>query len=169
MNYIRWLVAFVAFPLEGLLLAEEKLSPGKDRIDTPAVGNALCVHNLFQSGMVVQRDMPIPIWGWAAPGEVVTVVFGDESRSCNAAADRSWKVELPAMPASAESRSITVRDTVDTIELTNILVGDVWVLAGPSTMARQERGERGSELGAIHDRSFQPMGTRACLFPLRLG
>jgi sialate O-acetylesterase len=134
MNYIRWLVAFVAFSFEGLLLAEEKLTPGKDRIDTPAVGNALCVHNLFQSGMVVQREMPIPIWGWASPGEVVTVVFGDESRSCNVAADRSWKVELPAMPASAESRTIIVRDTVDTIELTNILVGDVWVLAGQSNM-----------------------------------
>ncbi|MCU0713690.1 MAG: hypothetical protein MUC43_16650 [Pirellula sp.] len=114
--------------------ANDKLTPGKDRIDTPAIGDGLCVHNLFQSGMVVQRDKPIPIWGWATPGQVVTVAFGDESRSDTAAADRSWKVELPATSASAESRTITVRGTNETIELTNILVGDVWVMAGQSNM-----------------------------------
>jgi sialate O-acetylesterase len=116
------------------LYSNDKLERGLDRIDTPAIGNGLCVHNLFQSNMVVQRDKPISIWGWATPGEVVTVAFGDESRSDTAAADRSWKVELPATTASAESRTITVRGTNETIELTNILVGDVWVMAGQSNM-----------------------------------
>ena len=116
------------------LYSNDRLERGLDRIDTPAIGNGLCVHNLFQSNMVVQRDKPIPIWGWATPGEVVTVAFGDESRSDTAAADRSWKVELPATTASAESRTITVRGTNETIELTNILVGDVWVMAGQSNM-----------------------------------
>lgn len=88
--------------------AEEKLVPGKDRIDVPAIGDGLCLHNLFQSGMVIQRDKPIRIWGWAAPGENVTVTFGDKTQSCTAAADRSWKVELPALPAelSGEPRQI---------------------------------------------------------------
>jgi sialate O-acetylesterase len=126
-------VTFVIFSTS-TLYSNDKLERGLDRIDTTAIGDGLCVHNLFQSGMVVQRDKPIPIWGWATPGEVVTVAFGDESRSDTAAADRSWKVELPAMPASAESRTITVRGTNETIELTNILVGDVWVMAGQSNM-----------------------------------
>ncbi|MCU0719290.1 MAG: hypothetical protein MUC83_06280, partial [Pirellula sp.] len=128
------LLAIVTFVFSSAIVADESLKPGQDRIDTPAVRDGLCVHNLFQSGMVVQRDKPIPIWGWAAPGDVVTVAFGDESRSDTAAPDRSWRVELPAMPASAEQRTITVQGSEKTIELTNILVGDVWVMAGQSNM-----------------------------------
>jgi sialate O-acetylesterase len=116
------------------LHAEEKLERGKDRIDTPAIGSGLCVHNLFQSNMVVQRDKPMPIWGWAAAGEKVTVSFAGNTQSATAAADRSWKVELPALPASTEPRTITVQGKDSKIELTNILVGDVWLLGGQSNM-----------------------------------
>lgn len=116
------------------LHAADKLEQGKDRIDTPAVGTGLCVHNLFQSHMVVQRDQPIPIWGWATSGETITVTFGDKTQSATAAEDRSWKVKLPAIPASSEPGTITVRGKEDSIELTNILVGDVWLLGGQSNM-----------------------------------
>ncbi len=114
--------------------AAEKLEEGKDRIDTPAIGSGLCVHNLFQSNMVVQRDKPIRVWGWAAPGEKVTVTFGDKSHSGTAAADRSWKVELSALPASSEPRTIMVQGASEKLELVNILVGDVWLLGGQSNM-----------------------------------
>jgi sialate O-acetylesterase len=125
---------WVAIAGTSALHAEEKLEPGKDRIDTPGIGSGLCVHNLFQSNMIVQRDKPIPIWGWAAPGETVTVSFAGHDQSSAAAADRSWKVELPALPASAEPRTITVQGKEAKIELTNILVGDVWLLGGQSNM-----------------------------------
>jgi sialate O-acetylesterase len=130
------LAAWVACAWAATVPATEKLEPGKDRIDTPAIGDGLCVHNLFQSHMVVQRDKPIPIWGWAATGETITVSFGgnNPSATATAAADRSWKVELPAMPASTEPRTITVQGKEAKIELTNILVGDVWVLGGQSNM-----------------------------------
>ncbi|MFM2141536.1 MAG: hypothetical protein RLZZ476_80 [Verrucomicrobiota bacterium] len=129
MKYII-LTICLAVPLQ----AEEKLERGKDRIDTPAIGNGLCVHNLFQSNMVVQRERPMPIWGWAAAGEKVTVSLAGNTQSATAAADRSWKVELPALPASAEPRTITVQGQDAKIELTNILVGDVWLLGGQSNM-----------------------------------
>jgi sialate O-acetylesterase len=103
---VAGLVTLTGIPQAG---AEEKLVPGKDRIDVPAIGAGLCLHNLFQSGMVIQRDKPIRIWGWAEPGEKVTVTFGDQTQSATAAADRSWKVELPAMPVSSEPRTITVQ------------------------------------------------------------
>ena len=129
------LAAWAAIAWAATLHAEETLERGKDRIDTPAIGSGLCVHNLFQSNMVVQRDKPIPIRGWAAPGETITVSFGGNGKSATtAAADRSWKVELPAMPASAEPRTIIVQGKDETIELTNILVGDVWLLGGQSNM-----------------------------------
>jgi sialate O-acetylesterase len=70
-------------------VAEEKLERGKDRIDVPAIGAGLCLHNLFQTGMVIQRDKPIRIWGWAEPGENVSVTFGEKTQSCTAAADRA--------------------------------------------------------------------------------
>jgi len=114
--------------------AAEKLEQGKDRIDTPAIGSGLCVHNLFQSNMVLQRDKPIRLWGWGNPGENVTVSFGGKTQSSTAAADRLWKVELPALPASSEPRSMVVQTKSEKIELTNILVGDVWLLGGQSNM-----------------------------------
>ncbi|MCX6877279.1 MAG: hypothetical protein NTW21_26245 [Verrucomicrobia bacterium] len=114
--------------------AEEKLVPGKDRIDVPAIGDGLCLHNLFQTGMVLQRDKPIRIWGWAEPGENVSVTFGDKMQSCTAAADRSWKVELPALPASSEPRTLVVQGKATTIKLEDILLGDVWLLGGQSNM-----------------------------------
>ena len=128
---IMW-IAIAA--LASALHASDKLEQGKDRIDTPAIGTGLCVHNLFQSNMVVQRDKPIPIWGWATSGETVTVTLGDMTQSATAAEDSSWRVELPALPASSESRTIAVRGKDDSIELTNILVGDVWLLGGQSNM-----------------------------------
>lgn len=125
---------FVAIASAITLQAAEKLEQGKDRIDTPAIGSGLCVHNLFQSNMVLQRDKPIGIWGWATAGENITVDFGDSSKSATAAADRSWRVELPTMPASSEPRTLTVQGKDGKIELTNVLVGDVWLLGGQSNM-----------------------------------
>ena len=131
----RLLLALCAvFAWAAAVPAAEKLEPGKDRIDTPAIGSGLCVHNLFQSNMVVQRDKPIPIWGWAAPGESITVSFGGNNKTVTAVADRAWKVELPSMAANAEPRTITVQGKSGKIELTNILVGDVWLLGGQSNM-----------------------------------
>jgi sialate O-acetylesterase len=61
--------------------AEEKLVPGKDRIDVPAIGDGLCLHNLFQTGMVLQRDKPIRIWGWAVKGDTITLEFAGQTRT----------------------------------------------------------------------------------------
>ena len=114
--------------------AEEKLVEGKDRIDVPAIGEGLCLHNLFQSGMVLQRDKPIRIWGWADAGENVTVTFGDKTQSCTTAPDRSWQIELPALPASSDPQSLTIKGSTTTLNLADILLGDVWLLGGQSNM-----------------------------------
>ena len=128
---VAGLVALLVFFQAG---AEEKLISGKDRIDVPAIRAGLCLHNLFQTGMVIQRDKPIRIWGWAEPDEKVTVTFGGQTQSTTAAADRSWKVELPAMTASSEPHRLVVQGKAMTIKLEDILIGDVWLLGGQSNM-----------------------------------
>jgi len=108
--------------------------PRRDVIDVPAIGEGLCVHNLFQSNMVVQRDKPISIWGWAEPGERVTVDFAEAKASSVASGDRTWRVTLPAMGASWMPFNMTIKGKDETITLENVLVGDVWLLGGQSNM-----------------------------------
>ena len=108
--------------------------PKEDVIDIPAVGKGLCVSNLFQTNMVLQRDKPVRIWGWASPGETVTVSFAGQTRAATADSDRAWKVTLTAMPANALPQTLTVQGSAKTLTLKNILVGDVWVLGGQSNM-----------------------------------
>ncbi|MDA0809673.1 MAG: hypothetical protein O3B68_16880 [Planctomycetota bacterium] len=108
--------------------------PREDVIDIPAIGEGLCVSNVFQSNMVLQRDRPIALWGWADAGEKVSVTFGEQQQAATTAEDRSWKVTLPAMAASAEPHTLTVTGAKSTLTLDSILVGDVWVLGGQSNM-----------------------------------
>jgi sialate O-acetylesterase len=129
--------------------AEDKLVRGKDRIDAPAVGAGLCVHTLFQSGMVLQRDKPIRIWGWADPGEQVTVTFGGQTQTAVAAADRGWKVELRAEKASSDPHTLVVRGKANKIELEDVLVGDVWVLGGQSNMEFEITKVEGGDLEVV--------------------
>lgn len=108
--------------------------PKEDLVESPAIGEGLCVSNVFQSWMVLQRDKPIRVWGWAEPGERVAVSFGGNEASATANADRTWSVSLPALSASREPRTMNVRGEGETLVLDDILVGDVWLLGGQSNM-----------------------------------
>ena len=88
---------------------------------------------VFGSHMVLQRDVPIPVWGWAAPGEEVTVTLGTASAKAKADADGGWRVELPALPVGKDPHTLTVA-AGNTIQLDDILVGDVWLGSGQSNM-----------------------------------
>lgn len=129
--------------------AEEKLERGKDRVDVPAISTGLSVHNLFQSGMVIQRDKPIRIWGWAESGEKVTITFGDQTQSATAAADRMWKVELRAKQASSEPHRLVVQGQAKKIELENIVIGDLWLLGGQSNMEFEIAKVDGGQLEVV--------------------
>jgi sialate O-acetylesterase len=117
-----------------LARAQDALEEGKDWIEAPAVGNDLCVHNLFQSGMVIQRDKPVRVWGWAGPGEKVTVSFAGQTQSAAADKERLWQVKLSAMKASTTPQTLTIKGKGKTLTLKNILIGDVWILGGQSNM-----------------------------------
>ena len=62
----------------------------------------------FTDHMVLQRDKKVPVWGTADPGENVTVEFAGQKKSVKAGADGKWRVNLDSLPASDESRTLTV-------------------------------------------------------------
>lgn len=108
--------------------------PKADVVEVPAIGNGLSVSNVFQTNMVLQRDKSVQIWGWAAPGEEVTIAFAGDEVKTNAEADRRWKAALKAHPANATPQNLVVKGQTETLTLENILIGDVWVLGGQSNM-----------------------------------
>ncbi|MBM4154213.1 MAG: hypothetical protein FJ221_04205 [Lentisphaerae bacterium] len=117
-----------------LRAAETKPMPRADVVEVPSISPGLCVANLFQSHMVLQRDKPLRIWGWAAPGEEVAVSFAGQAARATAAADRAWELTLQPVPANASPQVMTVQGKQSTLTLEDILVGDVWVLGGQSNM-----------------------------------
>ncbi len=113
------LIGFLVIMAAAPGLVAQAALPREDVIDKAAIGQGLCLHNLFQSNMVLQRDKPIRIWGWATPGEKVTVTFAGEQQPVVADQDRSWKVTLPAMPAHGDPLTLTVTGNEEKLELEN--------------------------------------------------
>src|SRR3954466_13730973 len=91
--------------------------------------------DVISSSMVLQQKQTVPIWGMADPGETVTVTFGKQKRTAVADATGTWRVNLSSMPADLSPRAMTIAGK-NKIELSNILVGEVWLVAGQSNMQR---------------------------------
>ncbi|MGE4549794.1 MAG: sialate O-acetylesterase, partial [Opitutales bacterium] len=85
------------------------------------------------SGMVLQRDLPVPIWGWAEAGEKVTVSFAGQTKTTKAGDDGKWMVKLAPLKASDDNASLTIEGS-NKITLDNVLVGEVWICSGQSNM-----------------------------------
>ncbi len=87
----------------------------------------------FTDHMVLQRDIPAPVWGTAAPGEKVAVQFAGQSVSVTAGADGRWLAKFTPLKASASPQVLTVRGT-NTVAINDVVVGDVWLASGQSNM-----------------------------------
>jgi sialate O-acetylesterase len=95
----------------------------------------------FSDHMVLQREKPVPLWGWANAGETVTVSFAGQSKSATASADGRWSLKLDALSASAEpSVLIATGNEGRKIEVKDVLVGEVWLGSGQSNMAMTVAG-----------------------------
>ena len=95
----------------------------------------LSVPGIFSSNMVLQRDMPIEIWGNsdAEEGTTISGTFGTDNATAQVAADGSWKLTFPARTYSSEGTTLTVSDgRGNQVVLSDILIGDVWFVAGQS-------------------------------------
>jgi sialate O-acetylesterase len=113
------------FALPLLVLAALFLS-GIDSLATVTLPLVLSSH------MVLQRDMPVPIWGAADSNETVKVTFRDQTKTTTADAQGKWMVKLdPLKPGDPATLTIAGSNT---ITLTDVLVGEVWVGSGQSNL-----------------------------------
>lgn len=82
--------------------------------------------------MVLQREMPLVFWGWAAPGEKIIVELGEARAETVASASGEWKTTLPAMGAKS-SIQLVIRGS-NTLTFEDVSVGEVWLCSGQSNM-----------------------------------
>ncbi len=87
---------------------------------------------VFTNNMVLQRDMPVNIWGWAEPDEKIMLTFFGKAFATKADASGEWAVKLPATAAGGPYE-MTISGE-NKIHLKNILFGDVWICSGQSNM-----------------------------------
>ena len=88
---------------------------------------------VISNNMVLQKDIPLPIWGDAAPGEAVVVTLGESVARTTADGSGKWKIILPAMKTAGGPHEMSVKGKNE-IKITNILVGEVWAGSGQSNM-----------------------------------
>jgi sialate O-acetylesterase len=89
--------------------------------------------DIIGDSMVLQRDHVIPIWGKADAAEVVQVHFGHQTKKTTADQDGQWRITLYPLRANSTPATMTITGK-NTIELKNILVGEVWLVSGQSNM-----------------------------------
>ncbi len=98
-------------------------SSARAEVKTPAI---------FGDHMVLQRDQANPVWGWADPGEEVTVKIGDQTKTTKAGDDGAWRVALDPLPAGGPLE-LTVEGK-NKLSFGDVLVGEVWICSGQSNM-----------------------------------
>ncbi len=115
-------------------------------LNAAALQGAITLSSLFSDHMVIQRDLPVHVWGKANPGERVTVRIGAAERSTAAGERGLWSVHLPPMAASGPIE-ITAQGA-NSITLRDVLVGDIWVGSGQSNMemAVESSNNAGAEI-----------------------
>jgi sialate O-acetylesterase len=120
---------------------------------------------ILSSHMVLQRDRPIHIWGWSAPGEKVTVEVHGISRDTIGDSLGNWSVYLPPEAASGPYQLIVASS--NEIVLDDVMVGDVWFASGQSNMEMPLKGFPGAPVKKPADeiaRAGQPQ-LRLLLIP----
>ncbi|MCD2423067.1 sialate O-acetylesterase [Niabella pedocola] len=94
----------------------------------------LTVAKIIGHDMVLQQGQPLPVWGQAKAGGVITVRFKKQQQETTADGSGNWKIVLKPEKASFEPAVLDIRSGHETIRLQNILVGEVWLCSGQSNM-----------------------------------
>ncbi len=113
---------------------------------------AVRLPGMFSDAMVLQRDIKLPVWGWAEPGEEVTVAIAGQKVTGTADKDGRWRVTLAPLKADGKGLEMTVSGKTNTIIFKDVLVGEVWLCGGQSNMAMGVAGSLNAtqEIAAAH-------------------
>ena len=111
---------------------------------------------LFSDHMVVQRDVTIPVWGWAPPRSRVTVKLDERSASTTADSTGRWRLAFAPLPAGGP-HTLTVSRADERVVIHDVVAGDVWLASGQSNMEfRVEQGANAAhEIASAHDSSIR--------------
>jgi len=121
------------------LVTAQKTAEAK--AEAKAAPTGLTLATLFTDHAVLQRDMPLPIWGKAAPGDKITVQFADQEKTATADKGGRWSLKLDPLKASSEPRTLTVSTDKNKLTRSDILVGEVWLCSGQSNMGFTLNGD----------------------------
>lgn len=96
---------------------------------------SLKINPVFSDHMVLQREVPVPVWGQADPGHEIEVTLGSHTRSVKTAKDGTWTLQLPAQKAGG-NHVLIVKDaeTGEQFAFANVTFGDIWLCGGQSNM-----------------------------------
>ena len=136
----NWL--FAPILLSALLLLPLCLK-AQDENEDPAVGERTAVQVAlsielgapFRDHAILQREMPVPVWGWSKPGTKITVEFAGQRETAESGKSGKWLLTLKPLKASAAPAEMLISDSEGKkVLLKNILVGEVWMASGQSNM-----------------------------------
>ena len=113
-----------------ILLAIALAGVGVSRV----AAESLRLPAIFSDHMVLQRDLPVAVWGWAPPGQEVRVSFKDQKVSTRADHAGNWRVRLEPIQADAHPSQMLVASDGQTLAVDDVLVGEVWLCSGQSNM-----------------------------------
>jgi len=88
---------------------------------------------IFSDHMVIQSDVPVHVWGWAEPGEKVTVKLATKEAAVTTGTDGKWRLQLEPLSSGTQSLTMNVEGK-NKLAINDVLVGDVWLCSGQSNM-----------------------------------
>ena len=112
-------------------------------LSVPMAQAEVTLSSLYSDHMVLQRDQTNYLWGWADVGEAISVSFDGETLSTTTGENGGWYVILPAA-GLGDAKTLTVQGK-NSITVSDILMGDVWVCSGQSNMGMSVKGSNDSE------------------------
>lgn len=116
------------FPLRFLLTAASLLA------NLAVVHAEVRLPAIFSDHLVLQQDVALPVWGWADPGEKVSIAFGGRTVEAVAGADGAWTAKIGPLTANSRPGTLAVKGRNE-IVIQDVLVGEVWLGSGQSNMA----------------------------------